>query len=59
MENTVDLLIVYVIPTIPTIKYFESRFDHMQFQIGRINQDINEFKTLLNSKCQYIVQYFN
>ncbi len=41
-KQTIDLLIANVIPT---TKYFESRFDHMQFQIDRINRDINEFKT--------------
>ena len=40
-KQTIDLLIANVIPT---TKYFESRFDHMQFQIDRVNQDINIFK---------------
>ena len=40
-KQTIDLLIANVIPT---TKYFESRFDHMQFQIDRVNHDINTFK---------------
>ena len=43
-KQTVDLLIANANPT---TKYFETRFDHMQFQIDRINQDINEYVDLV------------
>ena len=40
-KQTLDILVANVIPT---TKYFESSFNHLQFQINRINLDLNEFK---------------
>lgn len=40
-KQTIDLLVANVIPT---TKYFETRFDHMQYQIDRIDKDLNLFK---------------
>ena len=40
-QKTMDILVTQIIPT---SKYFEVRFDHVQQQIGRINSDILEFK---------------
>jgi len=41
-KKTMDVLVANIIPT---SKYFEVRFDHMQDQINRINNDINNFRT--------------
>ncbi len=54
-KQTIDLLIANVIPT---TKYFESRFDHMQFQVDRINQDLNEFKTSVEKSFEKVDQKF-
>ena len=40
-KQTIDLLVANVIPT---TKYFESRFDHMQYQISEIKTNLSEFK---------------
>jgi septation ring formation regulator EzrA len=40
-KKTMDVLVANIIPT---SKYFEVRFDHMQDQINRINNDLNEFR---------------
>ncbi len=39
-KKTMDFLVANIIPT---SKYFEVRFDHMQDQINRTNNDINNF----------------
>jgi len=54
-KQTIDLLIANVIPT---TKYFESRFDHMQYQVDRINLDINEFKTSVEKSFEKVDQRF-
>ena len=41
-KKTMDVLVANIIPT---SKYFEVRFDHMQIQINRTNNDINKFHT--------------
>ena len=40
-KETVDILVANIIPT---TKYFESRFDHLQYQINEIKTDIDNFK---------------
>ena len=54
-KQTIDLLIANVIPT---TKYFESRFDHMQFQIDRVNHDINIFKLSVEKSFDNVEQRF-
>ncbi len=54
-KQTIDLLVANVIPT---TKYFESRFDHMQFQIDRVNQDINGFKNNVAKSFEKVDQKF-
>ena len=54
-KQTIDLLIANVIPT---TKYFESRFDHMQFQIDRVNHDINTFKLSVEKSFDNVDQRF-
>ena len=38
-QKTVEVLVAQIIPT---SKYFESRFDHMQYQINEIKEDIKQ-----------------
>jgi hypothetical protein len=40
-KKTIDVLVAQVIPT---SKYFEVRFDHMQDQINGLRYDLKEFK---------------
>jgi len=40
-KKTIDVLVAQVIPT---SKYFEVRFDHMQDQINGLKDDLKEFK---------------
>ena len=40
-KRTMDVLVAHIIPT---SKYFEARFDHMQDQIDRINTDLRDFR---------------
>ncbi|MCD6273988.1 MAG: hypothetical protein J7K30_14375, partial [Deltaproteobacteria bacterium] len=40
-KKTIDVLVAQVIPT---SKYFEVRFDHMQEQINGLKDDLKEFK---------------
>ena len=46
-KKTMDVLVANIIPT---SKYFEVRFDHMQDQISRINNDINSFHTNVDKR---------
>ena len=55
-KQTIDLLVANVIPT---TKYFESRFDHMQFQIDRVNHDINTFKLSVEKSFDNVDQRFD
>jgi methyl-accepting chemotaxis protein len=41
-KKTIEVLVAHIIPT---SKYFEARFDHMQYQIDSINNNIKEFRT--------------
>jgi predicted nucleic acid-binding Zn-ribbon protein len=38
-QKTVEVLVAQIIPT---SKYFESRFDHMQYQVNEIKEDIKQ-----------------
>jgi methyl-accepting chemotaxis protein len=54
-NKTIDLLVANVIPT---TKYFESRFDNMQFQIDRVNQDMNAFKQDVSKSFEQVDKRF-
>ena len=40
-KETIDILVANIIPT---TKYFETRFDHLQYQVNEIKEDIREGK---------------
>jgi len=46
-KKTMDVLVAHIIPT---SKYFEARFDHMQDQIDRMNGDIKDFRSDVDKK---------
>ena len=58
MENSQDQTIVMneksmevlIAKFIPTSQYFEARFDHMQYQINEIKDDIADFKKEMNDR---------
>ena len=40
-KKTIDVLVAHIIPT---SKYFETRFDHMQSQIDGLKGDVKDFR---------------
>jgi len=40
-KKTIDILVAHIIPT---SKYFEARFDHMQDQIDGLKDDLRDFR---------------
>ena len=40
-KRTMDVIVAHIIPT---SKYFETRFDHMQYQIDGIKDDLKDFR---------------
>ena len=46
-KKTVDVLVAQVIPT---SKYFEIRFDHMQDQMDRFSDDLKDFRGDVNKR---------
>jgi len=40
-KKTIDVLVAHIIPT---SKYFETRFDHMQSQIDGLKDDLKDFR---------------
>ncbi len=40
-KKTIDVLVAHIIPT---SKYFEARFDHMQSQIDGLKDDLKDFR---------------
>ncbi len=54
-KKTMDVLVANIIPT---SKYFEVRFDHMQDQINRINNDINSFHADVDKRFEKVDNRF-
>ena len=46
-KKTIEVMVAHVIPT---SKYFEARFDHMQDQMDRMNSDIKDFRGDVDKK---------
>jgi len=46
-KKTIEVMVAHVIPT---SKYFEVRFDHMQGQMDRMNSDIKDFRGDVDKK---------
>ena len=51
-KRTMDVLVAHVIPT---SKYFEARFDHMQDQIDRINTDLRDFRGDVDKRFEQVI----
>ena len=54
-KKTMDVLVANIIPT---SKYFEVRFDHMQDQINRINNDIINFHSDVDKRFEMVNKRF-
>ena len=54
-QETMDVLVANVIPT---TKYFESRFDHMQYQINEIKEDQKSFELNVNNRFEQVDKRF-
>ncbi|SPD74039.1 conserved hypothetical protein [uncultured Desulfobacterium sp.] len=48
-KKTIEVLVAHIIPT---SKYFEARFDHMQYQIDSINSNLKEFRNDVDRRFQ-------
>ncbi len=46
-QKTIDVLVANIIPT---SKYFETRFDHLQYQVNEIKTDIKELDKKIDSR---------
>ena len=46
-QKTIDVLVANIIPT---SKYFETRFDHLQYQVNEIKADIKELDKKIDSR---------
>ena len=46
-QKTIDVLVANIIPT---SKYFETRFDHLQYQVDEIKADIKELDKKIDSR---------
>jgi len=55
-KESIDLLVANVIPT---TKYFESRFDHMQYQIDELKNSQNKTQEYLEKKLNIIDARFD
>ena len=55
-KKTIDVLVAQVIPT---SKYFEVRFDHMQDQINGLRYDLKEFKSDVNKRFDSVDKRFD
>ncbi len=54
-KRTIDVLVANIIPT---SKYFESRFDHLQYQINEIKTDIKEFERRVDDRFEQVDKRF-
>ncbi|BCB96561.1 hypothetical protein JZK55_14830 [Dissulfurispira thermophila] len=55
-KKAIDVLIAKIIPT---SKYFESRFDHLQYQINEIKIGIKEFEKRIDSRFEQVNKRFD
>jgi len=54
-KKTVDVLVAQIIPT---SKYFESRFDHMQGQIDHLNGNLRDFRSDVDRRFENVDKRF-
>ena len=55
-KRTMDVLVANIIPT---SRYFEVRFDHMQSQIDDINHNIKDFRGDVNKRFEQVDKRFD
>ncbi len=54
-QKTVEVLVAHIIPT---SKYFESRFDHLQYQVNEIKEDIKNLETRMGQRFEQVDKRF-
>ena len=54
-KKTMDILVANIIPT---SKYFEVRFDHMQGQIDSIKSDLKDFRSDVDKRFEKVDKRF-
>jgi len=54
-KKTVDVLVAHIIPT---SKYFESRFDHMQGQIDHLSENLKDFRSDVDRRFENVDKRF-
>ena len=54
-KKTVDVLVAHIIPT---SKYFESRFDHMQGQIDHLSGNLRDFRSDVDRRFENVDKRF-
>ena len=54
-QKTVEVLVAHIIPT---SKYFESRFDNLQYQVSEIKDDIKNLETRMNQRFEQVDKRF-
>ena len=55
-KKTVDVLVAHIIPT---SKYFESRFDHMQGQIDHLSGNLKDFRSDVDRRFENVDKRFD
>ena len=55
-KKTMDVLVAHIIPT---SKYFEARFDHMQDQIDGLKVDLKEFRGDVDRRFEQVDKRFD
>jgi len=53
--KTIDVLIANIIPT---SKYFESRFDNLQYQVNEIKEDIKNLEVRMDKRFEQVDKRF-
>ena len=51
-KKTIDVLVAHIIPT---SKYFEARFDHMQDQIDGLKGDLKDFRGDVDKRFEQVI----
>jgi len=54
-QKTIDVLVANIIPT---SKYFESRFDNLQYQVNEIKDDIKNLETRMDKRFEQVDAQF-
>ncbi|MBF0204387.1 MAG: hypothetical protein HQK67_08760 [Desulfamplus sp.] len=54
-QKTIEILVANIIPT---SKYFESRFDNLQYQVNEIKDDIKNLESRMEKRFEQVDQRF-